>query len=324
MPTSQLRRPGHNVGRGKLSRHSMSNPDPATIFQDADHVWKLMGRPACVLTGGYVRDRLLGRQSGDLDFALEGNAELVAETAATLATALGTRPHLLGKEPRWVWRVDGAGVKVELWPRGGFRTLEDDIWRRDLSVNAIVWKLPERRLVDLVGGLDDLRRLRLRAISRGNLEDDPVRLLRVARFLAKLEQFELDGTTGQWIRELAPLLAQAPRERVGQELSGLLGTPGAIRGVQAMLDLGLHVPSAPADTDLDLAWLRRHLKAAGMLAGSGRSSRHPVPGAIEEAGDAARIALLLRAWRVHEQRQVAPYCWTRPAPPGRCGRGLPP
>ncbi len=282
--------------------------DLEPMFQQAEELWRLMGCPRCELTGGWIRDSLLGRPSSDLDFALEGDTHRVQRSARRLARALGTRAHLLGKELKSIWRINGGGLKIELWPRGSL-SIEQDIQRRDLTCNALVWQLPERRLIDLVGGVKDLQQRVLRAISRENLAADPVRLLRVARFLAKLDHFSLDPATAQWVGELAPLLADAPRERVGQELLSLLSSRGVRRGLEALLELGLFVPAAPAMARPDTAWITDHLEAATLLSGAGP---HPVTGAVATAGDAARIALLLRSWRLEDQRQAAPYSWLRP------------
>ncbi len=130
-------------------------------------VWQDMGRPPCFVAGGYLRDRLLGRPSTDLDFTLPGSVESVAEPARRLALARGTRPHLLGRAPRAVWRIDTDDLTVELWPLGSL-TIEDDILRRDFTCNALVWRVPDGPLIDHVGGLDDLRSRRLTAVSRGN------------------------------------------------------------------------------------------------------------------------------------------------------------
>ena len=267
--------------------------------------WRDMGQPPCFVAGGYLRDRLLGRPSSDLDFTLPGTVDSVAAPARRLAAARGARPHLLGKPPRAVWRVDAGGLTVELWPLGAL-TIEDDIRRRDFTCNALVWRLPGGPVIDLVGGLDDLASGRLVAVSRGNLEDDPLRLLRAARFLAQLPFLELDRPTASLLRELAPSLALAPRARVGHELRLLLAAPGAERGVRSLLELGTFTTAAPAGSSPDLAWMADHAAALGRLAGT---RRHPVPTAVAEAGMAAPLALLLRGFGCPDDRSVAEYSW---------------
>jgi tRNA nucleotidyltransferase (CCA-adding enzyme) len=270
-------------------------------------VWNEMGRPPCFVAGGYVRDRLLGRPSTDLDFSLPGTVESVSPPARRLAAARGTRPHLLGKAPRAVWRIDSKGLKVELWPLGSL-TIDDDILRRDFTCNALVWQVPDGPLIDRVGGLDDLRSGRLRAVSRRNLEDDPLRLLRAARFLAQLDGLELERSTASFIRELASALARAPKARVGNELRLLLASAGAERGLHSLLRLGTFRHAAPPGASPDPAWMKAHADAVGRLAGS---RRHPVPDAVREAGLAASLALLLRGWGCPADEGSAELSWPR-------------
>jgi tRNA nucleotidyltransferase/poly(A) polymerase len=306
---------------------TMKPVNPSILRDDPllRRVWEQLGRPSgCAVTGGYIRDRLLGRTSGDLDLTIESTADEAGNPARRLAKVLGARTHLLGAAPHRVWRIEASTIKVEIWPLGGL-TQGEDIRRRDFSCNALSWELPDGPLVDLVGGLDDLERRRLRAISCANLEDDPVRLLRGPRFLAQLPDFELDDQTRFWIGELAPSLAKAPRERVGQELLTLLRSPAASRGLAECLSLGLLGPISPAADKADGDWLTTNLDAADFLSvdhhaggtpagwrsGDGGRRRHPLPSAVQHAGDAARLGFLFRAWGIPTGGQLARYAWPR-------------
>jgi tRNA nucleotidyltransferase (CCA-adding enzyme) len=224
-----------------------------------------------------------------------------------LAEVFGVRAHLIGAAPRRVWRVEAPDLKVEIWPRGAL-DLEWDIKRRDFSCNALMWKLPGGPLIDRVGGVRDIEQLRLRAISQANLEQDPVRLVRGPRFLAHPSGFTLERTTAAWIRALAPSLTAAPRERVGQELLKLLTAPLCDRGLQALLDLELLEPAAPPGAATEAGWLAANIETSSRLAGA---TTHPLPAALREAGDAARLALLLRAWGRPSAGAVADYAWPR-------------
>jgi tRNA nucleotidyltransferase/poly(A) polymerase len=197
-----------------------------------------------------------------------------------------------------VWRVEAAELKVELWPTGDLE-LADDVLRRDYTINALSWSLPGGPLVDLAGGLDDLAERRLRAISRANLEDDPVRMIRAPRFLAQLSDFQLDHESREWIAARAPKLARAPRERVGQELLSLLRAPHSSRGLHHCLELGLLEPAAPQGSTADARWLTRHVGAGDRLARD------------RFGGDAARLGLLLRAWGAPPAKRLAPYSWPK-------------
>jgi len=287
-------------------------------------VWEQLGRPLrCRVTGGYVRDRLLGRPSNDLDLTIEATAEQAGRPARRLARALGVRAHLFGTEPHRIWRIETSTLKVELWPLGTL-TADQDIRRRDFSCNALSWELPNGPLVDLVGGMNDLGRSRLRAISRANLESDPVRLLRAPRFLAQLPSFDLDDETRSWIRELGPSLRPAPRERVGQELLTLLRGPAASLGITECVRLDLFGPASPAADRIDVEWITAHQRAADWLAirhhaggtpaQGGRHCGAGVPPARTTLGvgdDAARLAFLIRGWGTPTDRELAPYAWPR-------------
>lgn len=269
-------------------------------------VWEGLGMPTCRVTGGYVRDRLLGRQTFDLDLVLPGDLEAVCGPARRLAARLDGSAHILGREERRLWRIEAPELKVELWPLGEL-SLEADILRRDFTVNALMWQLPAGPLDDRVGGLADLVAGILRAVSRRNLEDDPVRLVRAARFLAQLADFELDPRTTDWVRALAPRLRRAPRERVGQELLRLATAGDAARGFRALIELGLLAPAAPDPAQCDAAWLGRHLEAAAKLT----PGKHPLPAALRAAGDAAPLAFIARAWGAPSADELAPYAWSR-------------
>jgi len=274
-------------------------------------VWEDLGRPSrCCITGGYVRDRLLGRPSNDLDLTIDDDAEGAARPARRLAKALGVRAHLLGAAPHAIWRIETPTLKIELWPLGGL-TRDDDIRRRDFSCNALSWELPDGPLIDLVGGIEDLEYRRLRAISRANLEDDPIRLLRAPRFLAQLPDFALDDRTRSWIGELAPSLARAPRERVGQELLTLLRWPRASRGLAECMELGLFVPAAPESAAVDEAWLRPKLDAADAMSIRGLAGGTPAQWRSGIPADTARLAFLFRAWGLPADRELAPYAWPK-------------
>jgi tRNA nucleotidyltransferase (CCA-adding enzyme) len=270
-------------------------------------VWEGLGTPKCHLTGGYVRDRLLGRESVDLDLVLPGSLESAAGPARRLAARLDTRAHVLGRDANRVWRIETPKIKIELWSLGDL-DLDQDIKRRDFSCNALVWNLPNGPLDDRINGAADLEGGLIRALAKKNLVDDPVRLVRAPRFLAQLEGFEIEAQTSRWIRELAPDCVNAPRERVGQELLKLLDAPAASAGIRALMDLWLLKPAAPIASRCDRRWLESHAEAASRLAGA---ATHPVPAAAREAGIAAQMALLLRGWGNPGANAVAAYAWPR-------------
>jgi poly(A) polymerase len=269
-------------------------------------VWESLGAPRCLVAGGYLRDLLLGRATTDLDLVLPGTADEARGPAQRLAARLDASAHLLGRGENRVWRIDTSELKVELWPLGKL-DLERDIRRRDFSINALMWPLPAGPLDDRVGALADLEDGVLRAVARRNLVEDPVRLVRAARFLAQLPGLEIEARTAEWVRSLAPRLRRAPRERLGRELLRLVTAVGAERGFRALLELGLLAPTAPEPRRCDPEWLDRNLEAAARL----KPRAHPLPAALRAAGDAAPLAFLARAWGAAAD-ELAAYAWPRP------------
>ncbi len=287
----------------------MRRPDPSRLARSRRllSLWRLMSRGSAWAVGGAVRDILLGLPVGDVDLVVEGTLEENAELANRLARTLRGHAHVLGREPRAVWRIEGRALKVELWPLGAL-TLEADARRRDFTVNAMLWQLPRGPLVDPVGGLEDLSRGRLHAVSRENLQSDPVRLLRASRFAAQLPGFRIDAVTLDWLRELSPLLGEAPRERLGQEIVRLLEARDPARGWRSMAATGQIAAVAPPGTRLRPGATRRGNGVLERLCGK---AEHPLPQAVRRQGAEARLGLLMFAWGSPADGEMTAYAWPR-------------
>ena len=170
------------------------------------------------LVGGSVRDGLLHRHSNhlDLDFVLPSQA---IETAQAIAHHYRTGFVVLDAEHQ-IARVVFNDVTVDFAQQVG-NSLEADLHRRDFTINAIAYHPHTQTLVDPLGGQTDLHQHVIRMISRENLEEDPLRLLRAYRQAAQLG-FVLDTDTDIAIGELSSLLQRVAPERVYSELSYLL------------------------------------------------------------------------------------------------------
>jgi tRNA nucleotidyltransferase (CCA-adding enzyme) len=180
--------------------------------------------PPAYLVGGAVRDALLGRRSAyfDLDFVMLTRA---VKTARKIADRTKAGFVLLDAE-RQIARVVFAGGTVDLAQAEG-GSLEGDLWRRDFRINAIACNPFTGEIIDPLDGQTDLRLGLVRMVSRANLEDDPLRLLRAYRQAAQLG-FTIEPETLSAIRELAPLLSQVAVERARTELGYLLSNPNGI------------------------------------------------------------------------------------------------
>ncbi|OWP20362.1 CCA tRNA nucleotidyltransferase [Microbacterium sp. AISO3] len=211
------------------------------------------------IVGGPVRDALLGRATNDLDFTTNARPDDILRIVEPLATAtwdIGRAFGTIGAKVRGeqieitTYRADSYdGVTRKPTVEFG-DTLEQDLARRDFTVNAMALRVPGPSLVDPTGGVEDLVATTLRtpsdpAVSFG---DDPLRMLRAARFASQLG-FSLDPATEQAMTELRETLSIVSPERVQGELVKLLRTDDPARGIRLLVDTGLMqlvLPEVPA------------------------------------------------------------------------------
>jgi poly(A) polymerase len=215
------------------------------------------------LVGGSVRDALLGRLGDDLDLTTDAHPDQVlalvddwAEARWDAGIAFGT----VGLQKRGQ-RIEVTTYRAESYEPGSRKpvvsygtSLEEDLVRRDFAMNAMALALPDWRapgaFVDLYGGLDDLAAGAIRTPGRpeDSFDDDPLRMLRAARFAAQLG-FVVAPDVVAAMRERAPRLAIVSAERVRGELEKLLLAPYPRRGLELLVDTGLAdvvLPELPA------------------------------------------------------------------------------
>ena len=186
------------------------------------------------IVGGWVRDALLGAPSHDIDVCCSG---LWQESARALRAA-GIDVVESGTKFGGITAVvDGERIEVTTYRLDGFYTdgrhpesveraasVEEDLARRDFTVNAMAWH-PVRGLLDCFDGAGDLERREIRAVGepRRRFEEDALRMLRAVRFACRLD-FTIEPATAAALASCAPLLDAVARERVGWELEGILAT----------------------------------------------------------------------------------------------------
>ncbi|AFZ43761.1 Polynucleotide adenylyltransferase region [Halothece sp. PCC 7418] len=174
---------------------------------------------AC-LVGGTVRDALLNRQRDPFDFDL-----ILEDQAVELAREIANRCQagfvVLDAE-RDMARIVFAEGTVDFARIEG-ESLEQDLHRRDFTINAIAHHLQSQTLIDPLQGKQDLEARVIKMVSPQNLRDDPLRLLRAYRQAGQLT-FTIDESTRESIREIAPCLQAVAAERIQTELSYLLAT----------------------------------------------------------------------------------------------------
>lgn len=198
------------------------------------------------LVGGVVRDRLLGRDTADLDVVLDGDPEQGARRIARAARDLGVAAACFPLSERYgAWRVVAREghwqVDVEVL-RGG--SLEADLRLRDFTVNAIAEPVEEGAPIDPLGGMQDIRSRQLRMAAPGAFLDDPLRVLRLVRMAAEIG-FEADPSTRSAAVDAVGRLSRVSPERVFAELARILCAPGALRGLELMQALGANAVVLP-------------------------------------------------------------------------------
>ncbi|SIO01961.1 CCA tRNA nucleotidyltransferase [Agromyces cerinus] len=223
----------------------------AAAFEAAGHELALVGGP--------VRDAFLGRPVNDLDFTTDATPDEIlaivkpiAEAHWDIGRAFGTIGAKIAGETVEIttYRADaydGASRKPEVV----FGTsLEDDLTRRDFTVNALALRLPKLELVDPSGGVEDLvaKVLRTPAAPEQSFGDDPLRMLRAARFAAQLG-FTVEPATEQAMTDLAAEIDRISAERVRDELTKLLLSRTPRSGIRLLVESGLAervLPELPA------------------------------------------------------------------------------
>ena len=198
------------------------------------------------LVGGSLRDLLRGETPHDFDMTTDADPEEMLEVFAdfrVFPTGLkhGTLTVLSEGKPVEVTthRVDGAYLDARRPESVSFtRRLSDDLSRRDFTVNAMAWH-PETGLVDLFGGREDLERGIIRTVGDpvARFREDALRILRAFRFSAQLN-FEIEPATLAGAAACREGLKQISAERVFSEMSRLLATAHAVKGIRALVAAG--------------------------------------------------------------------------------------
>jgi len=182
------------------------------------------------LVGGAVRDGLIGRPTTDADLVVDGDVEGAARALA--AASGGTAFALSARHGHWRVVAPSAAWQADLVPLTG-GSIESDLSRRDFTVNAIAEPLGGEGLVDPAGGRADLDARRLRMVSERAFDDDPLRVLRLARIAAELG-FDADTATVAAARSRAARLRETAGERAFAELRRLLCSARPLEGLALM------------------------------------------------------------------------------------------
>ncbi|MET7450461.1 CCA tRNA nucleotidyltransferase [Streptomyces sp. NPDC005574] len=233
--------------------------DLARRFQEAGF--------SLALVGGSVRDALLGRLGNDLDFTTDARPEDVlkivrpwADAVWEVGIAFGTVG--LQKDARVEgvdrsFQIEVTTYRSEAYDRTSRKpevaygdSIEEDLVRRDFTVNAMAVALPEKEFIDPHGGLADLkaRVLRTPGTPEASFSDDPLRMMRAARFAAQLD-FEVAPEVVGAMKDMAGRIEIVSAERVRDELNKLIVSAHPRKGLTLLVETGLAdrvLPELPA------------------------------------------------------------------------------
>lgn len=208
------------------------------------------------LVGGSVRDMLLGRDLGDLDFTTDAHPPEVKrlmraaqpETIYTMGERFGTIGAIF----------DGRHVEITTYRSEQYQphsrkpqvefgaSLEGDLSRRDFTINAMALDIQSGRVVDAFDGERDLQRRLIRAVGRADerFGEDPLRMLRAVRFAVQLG-FTIESATAEALRRQSDSLADISHERIAQEMNRILIEGRVAQGIRLLCELGLMVHIVP-------------------------------------------------------------------------------
>jgi putative nucleotidyltransferase with HDIG domain len=194
------------------------------------------------LVGGAVRDRLLGRDTADLDVVVESDP---AQAARAVARAGGRAACFALSEEFGSWRVVARdrSWQLDVEPLRA-ATLEQDLALMYFTINAIAEPLAGGAPIDPLGGLTDLDARRLRMAGPGAFADDPLRVLRLVRLAVELD-LAVDAETTRSALEHAPGLEGVSAERIFAELRRIIAAPRARTGLELMHELGVSAVVLP-------------------------------------------------------------------------------
>lgn len=235
----------------ELLRVSPVADDLARRFQEAGFT--------LALVGGSVRDALLGRLGNDLDFTTDARPEDVLKIVRPWADAVWEVGIAFGTVgcKKDSFDIEVTTYRSEAYDRTSRKpevsygdSIEQDLARRDFTVNAMAVLLPQKEFVDPHDGLEDLaaRVLRTPGTPQESFSDDPLRMMRAARFAAQLD-FEVAPEVIAAMKAMSDRIEIVSAERVRDELNKLILAPHPREGLRLLVDSGLAdqvLPELPA------------------------------------------------------------------------------
>ena len=205
------------------------------------------------IVGGSIRDLILGRIPTDYDIAVLLFPE---KYASDLASCVNGHVVKIGKQNQMIYRVVSENSTFDISVIAG-KTIEDDLVKRDFTVNAIGYDLSSEKIIDLFGGINDLSTKKIRMVSKEIFKKDSVRLIRAYRIAAILD-FEIESETAHAIANNVKLITKAAGERIKAELFKILSCSKSYIFIHQMYETGLLFEIFPELTALQGCKQNKH------------------------------------------------------------------
>ncbi|NLT96241.1 MAG: CCA tRNA nucleotidyltransferase [Clostridia bacterium] len=198
------------------------------------------------LVGGTVRDIILNKEPLDIDLVLEGNAlEFARILQRCLGGELKTHEQFLTATINWPdFSLDLISARKEIYksygslPEISLGNITDDLKRRDFTINAMAVYLMDGKLLDPFGGIDDLKKGLVRILHKNSFKEDPTRILRAARYLARLK-FKLEKSTYKEIKKAKVYLTDVSSSRKKNEFIKIANEKGGLKALKLLEGWGV-------------------------------------------------------------------------------------
>jgi putative nucleotidyltransferase with HDIG domain len=208
------------------------------------------------LVGGYLRDLLLGTPGKDYDFVLPKDAFLFIKT---IEGAFQLRFFKVGKEEMntTTYRIIKESMSVDLTFLQG-KTIEEDLRRRDFTVNAVAFSLQDETFHWVEGALEDFGKKLIRSVSNRSIDQDPLRMLRAVRYICTLDGFVMDKELEEEISLKKEKIVNLPGERIKTELDQIFLSPQPAIGMKSLYESDLLLTLFPKLKGLETLGQNEH------------------------------------------------------------------
>ncbi len=204
------------------------------------------------IVGGFVRDKIMGKVSNDLDIVVELPDGGINLAHFLYHKGISTRPVIFERFGTAQVVINEHKIELVMTRKESYKinnrkpdvkpgTIEEDIYRRDFTVNSLVMNVMNSKIRDISGkGIPDIKAKIIRATSnpKSIFAEDPLRMLRAIRFTVQLG-FSIEEETLDGIVANAQMLQHISRERIRDELTKILLSPAPAKGIRMMIDYGI-------------------------------------------------------------------------------------